>query len=249
MSTKPTAPVTPVIVTISWAKNADDEQSLEHSLRQLTRIGLRVVIADRGNSPSFTRMLQRLPNVHLTTASAGLVPQVQAAMALAAELRPSAVLYTEPDKAFFFQHRLGTFIDACARTQTSTLFLAARSVSSFETYPSMQRYTESVFNQICGDVLGVAGDFSYGPFLLPAALLSSVQALPADVSWGWRPATFRAATAHRVALHHIIDDLPCPDDQRTEDAGERRHRIRQLSENLRGLLLDDGAFSSLTIGR
>jgi hypothetical protein len=32
-------------------------------------------------------------------------------------------------------------------------------------------------------------------------------------------------------------DLPCPPDQREDDLAERVHRLRQLSQNLQGVVL------------
>jgi hypothetical protein len=37
-------------------------------------------------------------------------------------------------------------------------------------------------------------------------------------------------------LHIFAADLPCPPDQREDDLGERRHRMRQLAQNLQGVL-------------
>jgi hypothetical protein len=85
--------------------------------------------------------------------------------------------------------------------------------------------------------VGEHGDYSYGPFLMRTTLAPHVQTLPHDIGWGWRHYIF--AVAHRRGLHlaHVVDDLPCPEDQRTEDEGERLHRLRQLGQNVNGLLL------------
>jgi hypothetical protein len=44
--------------------------------------------------------------------------------------------------------------------------------------------------------------------------------------------------AHRLnyGVFHVADHHPCAEDQRFEDDIERAHGLRQLSENLRGLL-------------
>jgi hypothetical protein len=34
----------------------------------------------------------------------------------------------------------------------------------------------------------------------------------------------------------LTDDYPCPPDQRHEDDRERTHRLRQLSQNILGLI-------------
>jgi hypothetical protein len=38
-------------------------------------------------------------------------------------------------------------------------------------------------------------------------------------------------------IHLFEADLPCPADQREDDLAERIHRMRQLSQNLQGVML------------
>lgn len=104
------------------------------------------------------------------------------------------------------------------------------------TFPPIQRYTEGVINHLCGELIGVSCDYSYGPFLLNSMLLPSVEAMEPTLGWGWRHFILR--TAHRLGhrVVPVIGDYPCPDDQRTEDDEERAHRMRQLSENVLGLI-------------
>jgi hypothetical protein len=47
---------------------------------------------------------------------------------------------------------------------------------------------------------------------------------------------FRAAHRERIPIEHVVSDLPCPLEQRHEGDAERAYRIRQLSENLLGLV-------------
>jgi hypothetical protein len=110
-----------------------------------------------------------------------------------------------------------------------------RSAASLHTYPGHQRHTESIINRRCGEMLGVTGDYSYGPFVMPSAVAQRLSALPPHLGWGWRPAAF--ALAHRLgyAIAGIEGHHSCPSDQREEDEADRGHRDRQLRENLEGL--------------
>jgi hypothetical protein len=85
--------------------------------------------------------------------------------------------------------------------------------------------------------MGVAGDFSYGPFLMARELAVNLATMPAHLGWGWRHYAF--AIAHRLGfgIALIEGDYPCPLDQREDDDEERAHRDRQLRENLEGLSL------------
>ena len=61
--------------------------------------------------------------------------------------------------------------------------------------------------------------------------------LPARIGWGWRHYIFAAAAQLGFRIVAIAGDYPCPVDQRQEDVGERTHRMRQLSQNVDGLVL------------
>jgi hypothetical protein len=194
-------------------------------------------IANRDVRPEFAERLSRLANAAVVSVrEEGLVPQIMAALDAAAARQPEMLFYTEPDKESFFASAAARFLDAARRLGKPALVLAARSEASFETFPPMQRYTEAVINHLCSDCLGIAGDYSYGPFVMPGRLLSHVRTVPRDLGWGWRLAAFRAAGRERLPIVHLPYDLPCPVSQTHEDQADREHRIRQLSENLRGLL-------------
>jgi hypothetical protein len=89
---------------------------------------------------------------------------------------------------------------------------------------------------LCGSVLGVRGDYSYGPFLMAAALLPRVVELDPTLGWGWRHRIFLNAKRDGRCIVHVAGDYACPPDQRSEDDDERAHRLRQLSQNIMGLV-------------
>lgn len=100
----------------------------------------------------------------------------------------------------------------------------------------MQQLAEGTINRLCGDFLTVEGDYSYGPFLLRTDLVPHVDRVPKDLAWGWRH--FMFAIAHRLGhpLVHVFDDFECPEGQRSDDQDQRLHRLRQLGQNVNGLL-------------
>jgi hypothetical protein len=97
------------------------------------------------------------------------------------------VLYTEPDKLAFFAEHLRQYIAVSRLGGGYALALAARSLASFQTYPRHQQTTESAINSRCGEVIGIAGDFSYGPFLMTRGLAEMTRL---GVALGAVPATF-----------------------------------------------------------
>jgi hypothetical protein len=225
-----------VVATVTWARSDDEAECLLRSLDSLRRVGLHVVVADRGGHPQFLRRLASLHGLAVSVAPApGLVAQVQDAMARAGTLGTRFILYTEPDKLLFFETGLRDFLARAPAGDDIGAVLAARSAESLGTFPRVQRYTERVFNILAAEQIGTSGDYCYGPFLMHHTLLAAVTGLPHHLGWGWRPATLVAARrrAHRIV--HLEGDYDCPPDQRHENETERIYRIRQLSENLLGL--------------
>ena len=55
--------------------------------------------------------------------------------------------------------------------------------------------------------------------------------------WGWRHFVFATAARAGYKIRHVVGDYPCPPDQREENDAERLHRLRQLQQNIQGLLL------------
>jgi len=225
------------VATMTWVRTPQEEALLRRALTSLAGCGLPVAVADSGISPDFLHFLERLPEFSVTVpADTGLVAQIKASFRTAAIRGSRYILYTEPDKEFFFERRLADFVEAVIDHPDAGVILAARSPESLLTFPPMQRYTEGVINHLCGELIGVECDYSYGPFLLNRTLLPFVDAMQPTLGWGWRHFIFRAAHRQGHRVLPVTGDYPCPDDQRTEDDGERAHRIRQLSENVLGLI-------------
>ena len=167
-----------------------------------------------------------------------LIEATPAAMQMvrAVVAREPILLTVEPDKELFFENGVRTFVDRALQNPLRDVVLAARSDASFATYPPMQRYTEGVANHLCGEMLGTIGDYLYGPFLMSRELSPVVASLDRELGWGWRPSLFVAARKRGLDVRHAIGDYPCPPGQRVEDDAERRHRMRQLSQNILGTL-------------
>ena len=224
------------IATITWARDSGEEALLRRALTRLTSLGMRVAVADAGTNASFAEFLRQQPGVTLTIPNErGLIAQVEASLVIAEGFATRFVLYTEPDKDTFFEQRLPRFMAAAPDAPTTGVVLATRSDASFATYPSIQQYTEGVASHLCGEIIGVRGDYFYGPFLIARSLIAPAPRFDRALGWGWRPAMFVAA--HRAGLDVVLvpDDHPCPPDQRAETPGERTHRLRQLSQNIAGL--------------
>ena len=67
-------------------------------------------------------------------------------------------------------------------------------------------------------------------------LLGPVGHLQPQLGWGWRHFVFHEARRRGLSVHHIDGEYPCPPDQRLEDEAEQVHRLRQLSQNILGLI-------------
>jgi hypothetical protein len=223
--------------TITLARTSDEADAMQEALQALAAADLPIAIADGGSPEPFVRAVAALPRVSLVSAAGeGLVGQVRASLAHARSHATGWLLYTEPDKRDFFAGHLDDFLRRAEPADGIGVILASRSPASFETYPPVQQYTETVANRLCADATGLAADFMYGPFLLSPRLLPFLDDLPASVGWGWRPFVFGLARRIGLGIASIEGDYVCPPDQRLGDEAERLHRMRQLSQNVDGLV-------------
>ena len=209
---------------------------LRDALSRLASIGLPIVVANRPSSDAFEAFLRGLPRTMVVTPQQpGLVAQIGCALEACEEMKTPYVLYTEPDKADFFD-RLCDFIDRAPPRQSRSITLAARTREAFETFPPMQRYAEGVANELCARFCGSEGDYTYGPFLIAKALLPLLKRAELSLGWGWRPFMFRQATELGWQIVHVAGNFECPLDQRDEPDADRIHRLRQLQQNIHGLI-------------
>lgn len=224
------------IVTMTLVRDPSEEPLLRRSILALARFGLPVFVSDGGSGRAFTSFLTAVPNVHAAApAGTGLVAQVRASLASAIRTGARFVFYTEPDKEEFFESSLTSFLERFTADADAGVMLAGRSSRALETYPPIQQFTEGTINDLCRRFFDIAGDYSYGPFVLHSDVARYAHRASDDLGWGWRHFIF--AIAHRLGhpLVHVAGDHLCPEDQSVEDDRERLHRIRQLAQNVRGL--------------
>lgn len=226
------------IATISWARNEAEEELLRSSLQQLAKLQLQVFITDGGSPDSFTSFINNLPNFHLLKAEAkGVYAQARHSLQKAYQSGAEFILYTEPDKESFFQKDLQALLEAAEKNVNTGIFMASRSAEGLATFPSFQQMTERTINQCCAEVIGKEYDYTYGPFLLNRKLVPYLEKVKEDIGWGWRPYLF--SIAHRLGLEvaATTQSFECPPDQREDDPKERIYRMRQLEQNIRGIVL------------
>lgn len=221
------------IATITMARNDAEAAEISTALAELAKCGFPVFVADRSTHADFKTFLAR-SNFTILEGATDLVSQARLALNAAAQ-SADEILYTEPDKKFFFEHALRDFVTGA---KPNALLLPARSVKSFATYSRIQQRVETAVNLLCGEMVGVPGDFTYGPMLFPVSLVREFENYPAHFGWGWRLHIVRAAarSAIPVEVHEI--DLPCPETQRAETPEEWAHRMRQYTQNVGALLFN-----------
>lgn len=225
------------VATVTWARSEGEQQLLRASLLRLAEPGLTIVVSDRESGAAFREFLESHQQIRVVTPGGpSLVGQVQASLAAAADTGADFILYTESDKELFFADGLDAFLDRVDLQPRAGAALAARSEASFSTFPALQRFTERTINELCARFIGTPGDYSYGPFVLNRQLVPGVLGLAPDVGWGWRHFLFGSAARLGYAVTHVVGDYPCPPDQRDEDEAEQLHRVRQLAQNIQGLL-------------
>ena len=231
-----------VVATITLARTQAQADQLYAALACLSQLELPIIVADGGSDRMFVDRLAALPHVQLAaqrqSETPGLVSQIQRALITAHGSGARDVFYTEPDKHWFFTHRLRDFLAYASNIPEDALVLAARDEASFATFPEGQQRTERMINDLCAATFGCVGDYTYGPLLIPAVLVPHVENVAADLGWGWRFWMMALAWRCKIPLRHAVADLPCPLDQRSEDdQASRIYRMEQLAQNVRGLAL------------
>ena len=222
------------IATISWARNEDEEKALRTSLKQLGELNVPVCITDGGSTDSFIEFLHSIPHF-IVRQEKGLWPQARLSITTAIESGAQYILYTEPDKLQFFSKHLKQMLNAVT-IEKAGVVLASRSTKGFSSFPSFQQMTETTINNCCKEIIGKEMDYCYGPFLFNSNLAPYLNILDDTIGWGWRPFLF--AIAHRLGfpVTNFEGDFNCPPDQQEDDEGERIYRMKQLTQNINGLI-------------
>lgn len=224
------------VATITWARSDEEELLLRAALTQLSLMQMPVYVTDGGSKDSFVQFLHSLPNFTVINATGkGLWNQVQAGLQAAMKQATGFTLYTEPDKLLFFEEELANFVNHA--DDVNGIMLAARTKDAFATFPSFQQTTETCINFCCSEVTQHSFDYTYGPFILNNKLIPYFKDLPINIDWGWR--TYAFCAAHRLGykIQEIQANNICPFDQRSDSVKERIYRMKQLHQNIEGVVL------------
>lgn len=224
------------LATITWARDEKEEKLLGESLTALSQLGIPVFVTDGGSAPSHQHLVRNLPNVSFFQAK-GLWAQAKKSLSEAHLSGAQTILYTEPDKLRFFQHHLPKMLENSRWDEKSGVVLAARSAKAFASFPAFQQMTETTINRCCAEITGLATDYLYGPFLFTTKLLPYLEVLPETCGWGWRSFLFVKAHLLGYTLQGIEGDYFCPPDQQSDDSHERIYRMKQLAQNIDGIVL------------
>ena len=225
---------------MTFSRDAAEDKLLRESLALLAAYKMPVYITDGGSPDSFLQFLQGFPQFKVVQAQKkGLMAQVSSSLAAASASEKPFILYTEPDKKFFFQ-ALPTFLEQVP-PEAPGIFLASRSAVGFGSYPSFQQMTETCVNNCCTEATGHFLDYTYGPFLMHRRLAPCMAPVQEDIGWGWRPYVFVTAKRLGLQLAEYRDDYLCPPEQQSDSAAERLYRMRQLEQSVRGIVLATGA--------
>jgi hypothetical protein len=229
------------IATITLVRNFDEEALLKASLNQLSACGIPVIVTDGGSPTSFLEFVRNLPHFTLLPNSAkGVFMQARSSLTAAQASGRPFIFYTEPDKKEFFETGLQQFLQNIKVDTGTGIVTASRSANGFTSFPLFQQMTETAINNCCGDRTGLEADYCYGPFLLNSGLVPFLSGVQDDIGWGWRPYLFHFAHRLGYTVEAYEGDFFCPADQRQDDAAERLYRMKQLEQNIRGLVMAAG---------
>lgn len=226
------------IATITLARDKKEEQLLRQSLQQLAELKLPVFITDGGSLPGFLDFLRSFPHFILSSANVrGVWEQAKNSLIEAYQSDADFIFYTEPDKYDFFRLSLPGMLAHLQVNDQSGIVMASRSESGFASFPAFQRMTETTINNCCEEIIGKKYDYTYGPFLLNKQLIPYLNLVNEDIGWGWRPYIFSTARRLGFTVETYIGDFFCPTLQQEDTPAERIYRMKQLQQNIQGLVM------------
>lgn len=223
------------VATISLARNKEEQKLLRTSLKQLAALTIPVCITDGGSPKDFINFLHGIPHFKIFEAR-GLWPQAKRSITHAAKSGAQFIFYTEPDKLEFFTNHLKKMLETINVDEETGILLASRSAKGFSTFPSFQQMTETTINNCCKEVIGKEMDYCYGPFLFNTQLIPFLEKLDDNIGWGWRPFAFAISRRLGLEVSNFEGDFNCPLDQREDNATERIYRMKQLTQNINGII-------------
>ncbi len=226
------------IATITFARDEKEEQLMRDALEQLSKLNIPVFITDGGSLPGFLEFLRGFPHFILSQAKVqGLWEQAKNSLLEAYQSNSTFIFYTEPDKLDFFQNSLAEMLAKVEPDDKTGIVMASRSDSGFATFPAFQRMTETAINNCCAELVGKNLDYTYGPFLLNRKLVPYLKQVKDDIGWGWRPYIFCIARRLGYQVEAYVYNLLCPADQQEDSPAERIYRMKQLKQNIEGMIL------------
>jgi hypothetical protein len=224
------------IATITWARDEAEELLLKKSLQKLAELAIPVFVTDGGSSEAFQIFLKEFPHFTvLKPDERGLWAQAKKSLSEARRSKSRFIYYTEPDKSNFFD-QLPDVLEQITVDEQSGIVVAARSEAGFNTFPTFQRMTETTINNCCAELIGKSFDFTYGPFLMNSEIVPHLEKMEENIGWGWRPLAFGIALRLGLSIDAVVQDFSCPIDQQKDTPKERIYRMKQLEENIRGLV-------------
>jgi hypothetical protein len=225
------------IATITLARDAREEQLLKKALQVLASFNIPVIVTDGGSNKTFVAFLRSFPHFTVLQKSGGVWAQAKNSVLAAQATGVPFIWYTEPDKHDFFQTVLSAGLEELTLHDKLGVLLFSRSASALATFPSFQQMTETTINNCCREIIGKPVDYTYGPFIMNSTLAPYLHQVQNDPGWGWRPFIFGLAHRTGLMVEAKTENFLCPDDQRDDNASERIYRMRQLYQNIEGLVL------------
>ena len=233
----------PPIVTMTLARDVGEADLMLAAFRELSeRAHLPIFVSDGGSvPPTFSSDLEQIRGVKkIPEVTRGLTAQIRRSIEAALDDPCPYILYTEPNKAWFFHNRLASFLaqgrEVIAEQGSHFgVLLPARSPESYATYPRAQRLYEDATNARLSEVVSAQGDFAYGPRLISKDLLTPMLNSSHEFGWGWM--SIPVVLAHRLgrSLGKAVMDLPCPEAERIESEREEAYRLLQHRQHIEAI--------------
>lgn len=219
--------------TLTFARSESEEKLIFDSLQILSKKVSCLVVVDGGSEIKFLRKIKKIPNIKLIINHGTFIEQVKASLKEAVR-RSNVVLYTESDKKYFFSNSLEQFLtrsEPYLLDDNFGIILPSRDKQSFLSFPKFQQQTEKFLNSTISHFLKKKLDYTYGPRIISRELVSYLDDVNKDITWGWMTYVLLKAYKNNKTIHGVELYLPDINNQK-EDSMNKIYRISQLEAHL-----------------
>ena len=171
------------VTTTSWIRTESESKVVLPAIKELSKLGLPVIIVDAGSSLGYQKQIKKMDNIIFSENRNGLASQIIQSHQEAVK-HADYLFYLQSDKLEFVKNTVPKMIARYRNFANKGIFIPARTKESIDTYPNYQKVQEEFLNFMMSDYIGIKQDYYAGPKIYPASLVKYLKFIKGDIGWG-----------------------------------------------------------------